>query len=506
MNPHRARGPVDEFDESTSRHPSQFPPASDGKNPFVLIVGAGIGGLFLAILLERAGIPYQVFERAPEVKALGSVLGINANILPVFEQLGFYEEFQKIALPLASIDLRYGNNNPIAKVDIDYHDLIGYNYMMFARPRLYDFFLSKIPAERIHFGKKVMSILQNRDGAMIRCSDGTTYHGDILVGADGAYSAVRQSLFKQLQEKSLLPQVDTKELNKGYTCLVGTTNSLSPEKYPIVAKSIGEQFQYVVQGTPYTWSLFNVPENRLCYVVVQQYASKEEAEEETFRNSEWGPEKSGSMIEKVKDFLLPFGSGTLGDLIDETPRDKISRVFLENKLFETWTHGRTVLIGDAVHKLLPSGAQGAVCAMQDAVILANCLYDLKSLKHESIEEALQDYKQQRYSQVKVQDSDSNVNATLFFGQTMIEKCIRHIVFNWLPKSLMSKTVIKDASYRPQVAFLPLAPIRGSGPVLPQKPSWRYEKEQKLKREEEDDQKRARASEQDASIGSLPTPL
>ena len=85
--------------------------------------------------------------------------------------------------------------------------------------------------------------------------------------------------------------------------------------------------------------------------MVQQYATKEEAEEEKFRNSEWGPEKSGSMIEKVKHFLLPFGSGTLGDLIDQTPRDKISRVHLEDKLFETWTYGRTVLIGDAVHKV-----------------------------------------------------------------------------------------------------------------------------------------------------------
>ncbi|GJJ77179.1 hypothetical protein EMPS_09538 [Entomortierella parvispora] len=504
MNPHRTRKPLDEFDETPSRYPSQFPPTSDGKNPHVLIVGAGIGGLFLAILLDRAGIPYQVFERAPEVKALGSVLGINANILPVFEQLGFYEEFEKISIPLLSLDLRYGNNKPIARLAVDCRDLIGYNYMMFARSKLYDFFLSKVPAERIHFSKKVMSFLQNRDGAMIRCSDGTTYHGDILVGADGAYSAVRQSLFKQLQNKSLLPQVDTKELNKGYTCLVGTTNSLSPEKYPIVARSIGEQYQYIVQGTPYTWSLFNIRENRLCYVVVQQYASKEEAEEETFRNSEWGPEKSGSMIEKVRHFLLPFGSGTLGDLIDATPRDKISRVRLEDKVFETWTHGRTVLIGDAVHKLLPSGAQGAVCAMQDAVILANCLYDLKSLKHESIEEALQDYKAQRHPQVKIQNNDSNVNATLFFGQTMMEKCIRHIVFHWLPKSLMNRTVIKDASYRPQVTFLPLAPVRGSGPVLPQKPSRRYEEEQRLKREE--DQKGARAREQEETAGSQPIPV
>lgn len=56
------------------------------------------------------------------------------------------------------------------------------------------------------------------------------------------------------------------------------------------------------------------------------------------------------MIAEVKDFLTPFG-GTMGELIAATPRDKISRVFLEDKLFETWHAGRTVLIGDACHKV-----------------------------------------------------------------------------------------------------------------------------------------------------------
>lgn len=69
-----------------------------------------------------------------------------------------------------------------------------------------------------------------------------------------------------------------------------------------------------------------------------------------FDNAEWGPEANQSMIEEVRDYPCALG-GTMGDLIDLTPPEMISRVFLEEKLFESWHHGRVVLIGDACHKV-----------------------------------------------------------------------------------------------------------------------------------------------------------
>jgi len=88
-----------------------------------------------------------------------------------------------------------------------------------------------------------------------------------------------------------------------------------------------------------------MPENRVCWVVVSQIATFEESEKIKFRNSEWGPESNPEFIELVKDFKVP-GCGILGNLINATPAANVSRVFLEDKLFETWNHGRTVLIGD----------------------------------------------------------------------------------------------------------------------------------------------------------------
>ncbi len=70
----------------------------------------------------------------------------------------------------------------------------------------------------------------------------------------------------------------------------------------------------------------------------------------------------------------------------------------------------------AAHKLLPSAGQGAVNAMQDAVILANCLYDLKSVTPEGIAAALQDFKDQRYPHVVAQYEASKKNAKILYGQ------------------------------------------------------------------------------------------
>jgi 2-polyprenyl-6-methoxyphenol hydroxylase-like FAD-dependent oxidoreductase len=112
--------------------------------------------------------------------------------------------------------------------------------------------LSKVPKEKIHFNKKVLSMEQNRVGAMIRCADGTTYHGDVLVGADGAYSSVRQGLYKTLERKKALPPSDAQDLSKGFNCLVGTTDPLDPVKFPIVTKENCIFTQVIGKGTHYT--------------------------------------------------------------------------------------------------------------------------------------------------------------------------------------------------------------------------------------------------------------
>ncbi|KAF9984940.1 hypothetical protein BGZ75_003511 [Mortierella antarctica] len=449
--------------------------------PKVLIVGAGLAGLFLAILLERANIPYHIFERAAKVKQLGAVLVLDASILAVFEQLGLFDDLMAISFPVRRFRMFHGDMSVIAEFSPgkDIKKLVGYDYIVFPRPDLYDLLLTKVPTEKISFGKKILSLQQNAYGVMIRIADNTTFHGDILVGADGANSGVRQSLYKELLKKRVLPKSDGKQCSVDYSSMVGTTNPLGEDFHPDLKVPINHNAYMIGKGTPYTWSTYTVPGNRICWSVQIQLEAKT-SEDETFRNSEWNSDANQGLINEIRTFKTPYGD--LGQLIDATDKDLISRVHLEHKLFETWHHNRAVLIGDAAHKLLPSSGQGAVNALQDAVVLANCLYDLTSVTPEGITAAFQDFKDQRYPHVMAQYEVSIQFAKVWYGQTMRDRIVRRMVLNYLPELAKRSNLIKKLSYRPQAAFLPQVPNHGISKVLPQKPSWRYTELQKKKDE------------------------
>ncbi|KAF9271217.1 hypothetical protein BGZ74_006335, partial [Mortierella antarctica] len=107
-------------------------------------------------------------------------------------QLGLWEEFKSIGIPLKGLDILSENLKPVASIDTSATEALGgTGEFIVSRPELYNILLRPIPKERIHLGKKVLSFLQNENGVMIRCADDSSVHihGDILVGCDGAYSA-----------------------------------------------------------------------------------------------------------------------------------------------------------------------------------------------------------------------------------------------------------------------------------------------------------------------------
>ena len=76
-----------------------------------------------------------------------------------------------------------------------------------------------------------------------------------------------------------------------------------------------------------------------------QYKNLDEAKRQMFMISEWAPGLDSEMVKEFQDRPCPYG-GTMGDLFNATPKETVAKVYLDHKMFETWFHGRSVLIGD----------------------------------------------------------------------------------------------------------------------------------------------------------------
>lgn len=131
-------------------------------------------------------------------------------------------------------------------------DRTGYSQYIVSRPVLYDLLLKQIPAHKILLKKRILTISEEDDKVTIQAADNTVYEGDLLVGADGAYSAVRQRLYEKLKVKGLLPTTDDEELPFNCTCLVGQTEPLDMEEFPILKNTFSQFLTVRGIDIPYT--------------------------------------------------------------------------------------------------------------------------------------------------------------------------------------------------------------------------------------------------------------
>ncbi|KAF9897907.1 hypothetical protein BX616_004780 [Lobosporangium transversale] len=424
--------------------------------PKVLIAGAGLGGLTLAILLEKAQVPYEVYERVVEVKNMGTSNSLGWNIAALFKQIGIYDEFVSISKPALSVDT-YNEDRKLEfsmtfKPAVEMSGSEGY---FVTRSALYDLLLRQIPCEKIHFGKRIVSTKQDHIGVRVHFADNTIAEGDILVGADGAYSAVRQNFYQQLKRENKLPLSDNSASPFNCVCLVGQTAPLDPAKFPEVLKPHCLINDVVSADKPYSWVAMTMKDNIYCWTVIKYLNKTSSRDDDAFREAEWGAIAAEAMCQEVRHFPIPGGVNndlTLGDLIDMTPN--ASKVIPEEKVFETWYSGRVVLLGDA------SGA-GAVNAMHDAVALANWISVLDSPSTKDTERIFKEYRDERYPAV-IAAYNAGQTLTKVSGKGWVAWVVRKIAKNmpvWL-HNMAAKTVTQ---HRPQVSFLPLVKDEGASP-------------------------------------------
>ncbi|KAF9541973.1 hypothetical protein EC957_002533 [Mortierella hygrophila] len=411
----------------------------------VLIAGAGLGGLTLALLLEQAGIEYTILEKHEgDLIPLGSSISLNQSIQPLFEQLGMLKELESISKPINSMTFLKENMNKIGSLDLS-SDAVRYGYhnRIMDRPSLYKLLLSRIPEERIITGKQVCDIEQNDQGVLVRCSDTSSYEADILVGADGAYSCVRRCLYRDLRNENLLPKSDMAPLAFDHHCLVGITDPIDPIYFPDLSRSTCDMMVVIGKDKPYSWWLIPLKKNRLAWRVTYNLPTTQIRQEHHIRSSDWGPLQVEEMANACRDFVCPYG-GTLAEIIDKTPKDRISKVLLEEK--------------------------GAAQAMLDAVSLANILYDLTTTtttSSASITTAFEAYYKDRSEHGKAAVQGSRHMGRLSGGHKWTESVIRSMFLNIIPSKVQQTILDKMLSHRPQAAFLPFVKDRGEHKALPQ---------------------------------------
>ncbi|KAG0093167.1 hypothetical protein BGZ93_010792 [Podila epicladia] len=424
--------------------------------PRVIIVGAGLGGVTLGLLLEHAGINYNIFEGATVLKPLGSAIALGCNVAATFQQLGIWEEFKENSKPTYAMNISDHQREHLCQFDFHAQEKLGGSDMfVIGRPLLHDIIRRRVPAEKIHLGKRVISTEQDENGIKIHTADNHTYEGDILVGADGAYSVVRQQLYEKLRRDNKLSAHDYNPMPFRFVALVGQTVPLSPDNFPELLRE-DSPFECIVGKNNYGSITFTTKANTVCW---QAYKCLDKAESKiasnpdaSVQNAEWGPEAADRMCKEVHDLPFKGGNGnqTLGHLIDLTPKELISKVSFDEKVFDCWYSGRTVLLGDSKSKLHPAGAATAI---QDAVTLANWFNILPAKPtEEDLAKVFDEYQKERHSIINDRMRISQTNSALL-TESFSSKLAR-LILNYLPKWLVEKAAYDNVRCRPQIAFLP----------------------------------------------------
>ena len=164
----------------------------------IAIIGGGIGGVSLAASLKKFGFEAKLFERAPAFGEVGAGIQMTPNAVKVIRELGLQDELARRGfLPEALVGRNWRSGKPMFRMPLKAAcpDLYGAPFYHVHRADLHDLLSSQIPLDQVTFGAQCISVRSSENGAVVGFQDGSHYEADLLVGADGNHSAVRQSLF-----------------------------------------------------------------------------------------------------------------------------------------------------------------------------------------------------------------------------------------------------------------------------------------------------------------------
>jgi salicylate hydroxylase len=336
----------------------------------ILIAGGGIGGMAAALALLNRGHDVDVYEQAHELKEFGAGVQISPNGTRALHALGVLDALQKLSCNTEGKEVRLWNTGRTWKLfDLGSEAIerYGFPYVTVFRPDLLQVLVDAVRAKKpdaIHLGKRAVAVSQGDGRVSLALEDGGAAEGDALIGADGVHSRVRHGLF----------------------------GGDSPRFFGMIAWRIGVG-GHVVHYPLRAGELMN-------FVGIQERTD--------WRVESWTTE--GTAQECANDH-----KGWHADvhaLIAAAP-SLFKWALMGRDPLPQWTVGRVTLLGDACHPTLPMLAQGAVMAVEDAVILGRC-FD----KYADVETALARYQDARIAVTTRKVVGANDNAVRFHNPAL----------------------------------------------------------------------------------------
>jgi len=320
----------------------------------VLVVGGGIGGLALALLLQRAGISCRVFEAAPGLRPLG----VGINILPhggrVLGSLGLAPALSRSGVETQELVAANRFGQFIFREPRGRHAGYAWPQWSIHRADLHDVLLKALPKESVVLGKKCVAVVEHPDSIRLKFEDGSSEEGEALVGCDGIHSAVRKHLFPAEGAFRYEGINMWRGVTRARPFLTGASMLIGGWL------EVGKLVVYPVRSYPDGTQLVNwVAEIQSPRNVMQDWA----------------------LPGRLEDFLPTFASWKF-DWLDVPALMQAAEAIYEYPMVDReplpyWTRGRMTLLGDAAHPMYPRGSNGANQAILDAEALCNSILEEK---------------------------------------------------------------------------------------------------------------------------------
>lgn len=358
------------------------------------IVGAGIGGLTVAALLQEQGHEIQVFEKKARLEEMGAGIGIGDNVLKKLGNHDLAKGLKNAGYVLESMQISDDKGRVLSEVPFGENK----TNLTMLRQSLIEIIASYVEKQNIRFNEEVMGLNVTETGVSLDLVSTSTTHFDLVIGADGLHSNIRQILFP-----------DSKTVYQGYTCFRGIVDDMN-QLGQVAIEYWGRVGRFgivpLLDGQAYWFATMNAKEKDVKYL---------------HYNKPYLQAYFNHFPENVRTVL------------DKQPETEVlHHDIYDLKPLKSFTYkNRVILLGDAAHATTPNMGQGAGQAMEDAIILCNVLakYDLP--------EALK-----RYNQLRVKHTTKVIKRSRKIGK-MAQKngklsiALRNRFISMLPNKIIA---------------------------------------------------------------------